>query len=195
MGFGFLRNIAIAVGVVSVASIVIVFLCPGSGLASTIDRFQILFIGVLAGLAALVTAGFVYRAAKLPIEAEREKEVERAEAMKMAGAAQLLSTVNGIRMAVISEAGKLPKYRLGRLVVPNALPSLETISTQDNEIVRELSEFLASASRLDAHTVLATWPYDPNSTHPDEQKAVDDLVAKWTKLRDRLQSIVAAGQP
>lgn len=195
MDFGSLRNVAIAVGVVSVASIVIVLLFPGSDFACTLDRFQILFTGVLAGLAALVTGGFIYRAAKLPVEAEREREVERENAMKTAGAAQLLSTANGIRMAVISEAGKPPKDRLGKLVVPDALPSLETISTQDNEVVRELSEFLASASRLDAHTVLETWRYDPNGTHPEEKKAVDDLIAKWEKIRISLQSIAAGGQP
>ena len=114
--------------------------------------------------------------------------------MKMAGAAQLLNIANGIRLAVISEAGKPPKDRLGRLVVPDALPSLETITTQDNEVIRKLSEFLASASRLDAHTVLETWPYDPNGSHPDEKKAADDLIAKWEHLQVILASIATGGQ-
>ena len=126
---------------------------------------------------------------------KRDRAVARKKVMKTAGAARLLSAVHGIYFAVISEAGKPPEDRLGRLVVPDVLPSLETISTQDNDVISEFSEFLASASRLDAHTVLETWPYDPNKTHPDEQAATDDLIEKWKKLQDKLESVAAGGQP
>lgn len=189
----FLKWSAIGIGFVCIAVVATVFLYPDSVFSAVLDRFQTLFTGILAGLTALVTGGLVYRAAKLPIEAERARQAERRREMRIAGAAQLLSLCNGIRLAVISEAGKAPADRRKKLVVPESLPSLETIGTQDDPVIHVVSEFLASASRIDAHTVLENWPYDPENTDPRETAAFADLADKWATLERRLKD-VASGQ-
>ena len=182
--------VAWVIGAVFAVTIVFIFSSPDSFVAGILDRFQTLFTGIFAGLAALVAAGLVYRAAKLPIDAEREKAAQRKRAMKTAGASRLLSAVHGINMALAAEAGTPTEKRLGRVIMPNMLPSLEVISTQDSGVILELSKFLTSATKFDTHTALATWQYDPNKTDPAEEKAFDDLMASGKKLQAALVAIL-----
>jgi hypothetical protein len=194
MDIKFLNALSVVASVVLAATVAVIFLCPNSVVVGVLDRFQTLFTGILAGIIALATGGFVYRAAKLRVEAERDRQIERKRAMKMAGAAQLLSAVEGIFLAVIAEASKPHAERLGRVMVPLLLPSLETISTQDSEVIIELSNFLACANRFDSHTALNTWPHDEHKTDPDEKTAVDDLIANSERLKTTLANIAAGGQ-
>lgn len=187
-----LNAMAAGIAFVAITACGIALFAPCSEIAGTIERFQTLFTGVVAGLAALVTAGFVYRAAKLPIEAASKKEAEHSSAMRAAGAAALINATTVIYMSVISEAGKDPKNRLGRLVVPDALPDLDVISTQENGIVKDFSEFVTLASVLDTHTVLGTWQFDPKKSHPHEKKLADKLNVLANTLKEKLE-IVAKG--
>ena len=177
-----LKIVTSLIVVILIAVIASVFLFPQSSFAGILERFQTLFTGIFASFAALATAVWVYLAVKLPIKAELERAAEKKSVMKRAGAARLLSAVQGIHATVTVEASKSPEKRLGNLVVPDMLPSLDIISTQDNDVIVLLAEFLTSASRYDANTVLKSWPYDPDKTHPGEKKVSEEFNELGEKL-------------
>lgn len=152
-----LRNIAVIVGAVLVLTVGSVFTFPDSGFSSTVFKFQTLITGAMAGISALVGASYVYRAAKLPIDAKNKSEIIRTIALKKAGAAVLLTSINNVFTSVITEIDKEQYDRTGRLVVPEGAPGLQAIVTQDAETIALLAQFLAEANQVDAQTVNGAW--------------------------------------
>lgn len=182
---------AIATFAVGICSYVLI--CPDSEFAQRVDKFQTLLTGMTAGLGALVSAWIVYNSAKLPVDREKEKTATTAKALKTAGAATLYNAIHAIELGLLSEAATPNHKRRGKLLVPEALPSLDVIKTQDVETVRMLSDFFTLAGVVDTHNVLGTWPFDPNQTHPDEKKILDKLTAVRKTLNTHLERVVAAG--
>lgn len=182
--------VAIGVAVITIGGCGIVLICPDSDIAKIIERFQTLFTGSVAGLAALITAGIIYRAAKEPIEAERQKQALHNAAMRVAGAATLYNVIQAIELTILSEAGKSPNKRLGKLFVPDALPDLNVTQTQDVLTVSQLSSFFTLAGIIDAHNVVGTWPYDPQKSHPDEEQLLDRFSKERKELSAHLKNVI-----
>jgi hypothetical protein len=180
-------SLIVAIFVVVIAS---VFLSPQSSFAFLLERFQTLFTGVFAGLAALATAVWVYLAAKLPIKAELERAAEKKRVMKRAGAAQLISLIRVIHSKVLTEGGKSQEERLGSILTPDMMPSLETIGTQDNEVIKELAVFLMTAFLYEAHAILKSRQKDDVDEHPKRKVALEKLKERGSKLVITLVNIL-----
>ncbi|MCR4377321.1 MAG: hypothetical protein NUV50_04425 [Rhodospirillales bacterium] len=174
---------------------VIPIFAPNSEAACIIERFQTVFTGVVAALAVLVTAGFVYRAAKMPLEDAAKRDKANASALRTAGAATLSNAIQAIELLILSEAGKPQSKRRGKLCIPDALPDLEVIKTQDVETIKMLSAFITLAGIVDAHNVNGTWPYDPQKTNPEEEELLDKIGAKRKELGEHLLKIIDPPSP
>lgn len=190
-----LNVMAVGVAAVIFAACGIALFAPNSEIACTIERFQTLFTGSVAGLAALITAGIVYRAAKEPIENEKLRLEEHKSAMRTAGAAVITTAVDSIYVAILHKAGKPANKRGGELVVPSALLDLEVISTQDNDIVKEFSEFIYLASRYDAYVGL-TDPADIAAEDEDRKflaNKLEEIKKVKSSLEEKLEYVAKGG--
>ena len=180
-----LNTFAAIAGSVAALSVFVVFVFSGSQVADTIFRFQTLLTGVLAGLSALIGAGFVYRSAKLPIDAAKELKIAHRIAMEKAGSAVLLGSVSSIYSTVLM-VGSRPRNELPeKPVVPQITPDLKTIATQPDDIIEMLAEFFTDATIMEAQIFANSWENDDDGYFG----SLDELEASYNPLLDRLKEI------
>lgn len=130
----FLNFFSIVVAIAAAAAIAVPFkfICSDAEFVCVLhvlNKFQTLITGMIAGLAALIAAWVVYRAAKKTIDFEKNRLDDERKSRKIVGAAILQCAMNEFILC-LEDLGKDFRY-LDKYRVPSALLDFDLITTQD----------------------------------------------------------------